>query len=68
MRRSRMMLRTLSDRTTVTRHQHRGPDGVWQERVALTFILPDVLEGEGETGVLALDDAHLAKGALADDA
>jgi hypothetical protein len=35
---------------------------------ALTFIFPDVLEGKGESGVLALDDAHFAKGALADDA
>jgi hypothetical protein len=34
----------------------------------LTFVLADVLERKGEAGVLALDDAHLAKGALADDA
>jgi len=32
-----------------------------------TFIFAYVLEGKGETGVFALDDAHLAKGALADD-
>jgi hypothetical protein len=35
---------------------------------ALTLILPDVLESKGETGVFPLDDADLAKGALADDA
>lgn len=33
-----------------------------------TFILAYVLERECEAGVLALDDADLAKGALADDA
>lgn len=33
----------------------------------LTFILPYVLESKGEASVLALDDAHLAEGALADD-
>jgi len=35
--------------------------------VRLTFILSYVLEGKGEAGVLALDDAHLSEGALADD-
>jgi hypothetical protein len=35
--------------------------------VRLTFILSYILEGECEAGVLALDDAHLAEGALADD-
>ena len=33
-----------------------------------TFILSYVLECKCEAGVLALDNAHLAKGALADDA
>lgn len=33
-----------------------------------TFIFADVLEGKGEAGVFALDDADLAKGAFSDDA
>lgn len=32
-----------------------------------TFVLSYVLERECEAGVLSLDDAHLAKGALSDD-
>lgn len=37
-------------------------------RCERTFILAQVFEGEGQAGVFALDDADLAKGALADDA
>ncbi len=33
-----------------------------------TFIFTNVLERKGEAGVLALDNAHLAEGSLADDA
>jgi hypothetical protein len=33
---------------------------------ALTLILSDVLEGKGQAGILSLDDADLAEGALAD--
>ena len=69
-----MILRTLSDRTTVTRRQRQTPVG-WRWREGwragsggrLTLILSDVLEGKGQAGVLALDDADLAKGSLADD-
>jgi hypothetical protein len=32
-----------------------------------TFILANVLEGEGQAGVLALDDTDLAESAFADD-
>jgi hypothetical protein len=34
----------------------------------LTFVFAYVLERKGEAGVFALDNAHLAKGALSDDA
>lgn len=62
-----MILRTLSDRTTVTQRQH------WRARTARgsarhTFIFANVLERKGKAGVLALDNAHLAEGSLADDA
>lgn len=75
MRRSRMILRTLSDRTTVTRRQRQAPvewrwrDGWPSGRVGggLTLVLSDVLEGKRQTGVFALDDANLAEGSLADD-
>lgn len=40
----------------------------WHEGVTPTLILPDVLEGKSQAGVLALDDANLAEGSLADDA
>jgi hypothetical protein len=59
------MFRTLSDRTTVTRHQQVLGDRAGSTR--RTLIFPDVLEREGQAGVLALDDAHLAKGTFADD-
>jgi hypothetical protein len=70
MRRSRMMLRTLSDRTTVTQHQHqallvRGTARQSHARCRPTFIFPYVLQRKREAGVFALDDAHLAEGALA---
>jgi hypothetical protein len=39
----------------------------YHDGISLTFIFPDILEGKGEPGVLALDDAHLAKGTLADN-
>jgi hypothetical protein len=69
MRRSRMMLRTLSDRTTVTRRQYRPPGQVACAGAGgLTFVFAYVLERKGEAGVFALDDAHLAEGALSDDA
>lgn len=61
-----MIFRTLSDRTTVTQHQHSGPWSPWG--CTQTFIFPYVLERKGEAGVLALDNAHLAKGSFADDA
>ena len=67
MRRSRMILRTLSERTTVTRRQYGARSGT-ALRGRLTLILAYVLEGECEARVFALDDAHLAKRALADDA
>jgi hypothetical protein len=67
-----MMLRTLSERTTVTQRQHRVPRRDVVPRCAgggaLTFILPDVLESKGEAGVFPLDDADLAEGSLADNA
>lgn len=78
MRRSRMILRTLSDRTTVTRRQHESPVDL---RVATgcrcqscpncaskrTFVFPYVLERECEARVLSLDNAHFSKGTFADD-
>ena len=67
MRRSRMIFRTLSDRTTVTQRQH-GPSLAARRRCRQTFIFSYILERKGEAGVLALDNAHLAKGALADNA
>lgn len=36
-------------------------------RCRRTFIFSYVLEGKGEAGVLALDNAHLAKSSFADD-
>jgi hypothetical protein len=76
MRRSRMILRTLSDRTTVTRRQQQVPGNPssWHDAIPppsarrLTFVFSYVLERECEARVFALDNAHLAKGALADDA
>ena len=76
MRRSRMILRTLSDRTTVTRRQQQVPENpsLWHDAIPppsarrLTFVFSYVLERECEARVFALDNAHLAKGALADDA
>jgi hypothetical protein len=72
MRRSRMMLRTLSDRTTVTQRQHqallvRGPAIQSHAVCRPTFIFPYVLERKREAGVFPLDDAHLAEGALANN-
>ena len=66
MRRSRMMLRTLSDRTTVTWRQRQAAALRRRQGGGLTLILPDVLEGKGQAGVLPLDDADLAEGSLAD--
>jgi hypothetical protein len=61
-----MIFRTLSDRTTVTQRQ-RGPSLAAGRRCRQTFIFSYILERKGEAGVLALDNAHLAKGSLADD-
>ena len=61
-----MIFRTLSDRTTVTQRQH-GPSLAARRRCRQTFIFSYILERKGEAGVLALDNAHFAKGSLADD-
>jgi hypothetical protein len=62
-----MIFRTLSDLTTA------GRDGgsalevdhhQWMER---TFIFPDVLQSKGQTSILPLDYANLAKGTSTDD-
>ena len=42
-------------------------DEVWEGVESSTFILAYILEGKGQAGILPLDDAHLAKGTLADD-
>jgi hypothetical protein len=64
-----MMLRTLSDRTTVTRRQYMAPGRLGDPGArGLTFVFAYILERKGEAGVFALDDAHLAEGALSDDA
>ena len=62
-----MMLRTLSERTTVRRRQGRETREGGRAEGGATFVLADVLEGKREAGVFALDDADLAKRALADD-
>jgi hypothetical protein len=69
-----MMLRTLSDRTTVTQRQQqsllvlvRGTATQSHAVYRPTFIFPYVLERKCEAGVFPLDDAHLAEGALAND-
>ena len=72
MRRSRMMLRTLSERTTVTQRQHRSLRvcGTGMQCLIVyrhTFILPYVLERKSETRVFPLNDAHLAECALANN-
>ena len=61
MRRSRMMFRTLSDRTTGKAVSMTA----WTGNPARTFIFADVLESKGIAGILAFDDADFAKGALA---
>jgi hypothetical protein len=50
----------------VTQRQ-RGPSLAAGRRCRQTFIFSYILERKGEAGVLALDNAHLAKGSLADD-
>lgn len=69
-----MILRTLSDRTTVTQRQQRVPGSITtaQRRpLALncgcrqTFIFSYVLEGECEARVFPLDDSHLSECAFA---
>lgn len=68
MRRSRMIFRTLSDRTTVTQRQRFFSLLANVSGCRQTFIFPYVLERKGEASIFALNDAHFAKGALADDA
>lgn len=41
----------------------RDSDWAWGH----TFILPDVLQGEGQAGILPLDDPDFAEGSSADD-
>jgi len=72
-RRSRMMFRTLSDRTTAGKgkRQHEGADrpvhGVRGARGGHTFILSDVLEGKRQSGIFPLDNSYFAESAAADD-
>lgn len=65
MRRSRNMLRTLSARTTMGQDLARIEG--WGEKQSHTLILANVFQSKSQAGILAFDDAHLAKGALADD-
>jgi hypothetical protein len=66
------MLRTLSDRTTVTRCQYpKGKCILTAESLKRgcrrTFILSYILESECEAGVLALNDADLSERTFADN-
>lgn len=63
-----MMFRTLSDRTTVSHVSldRRPPMGPLAHM--LTFIFANVFQGEGQAGILSLDDANLSKGTFAHDA
>lgn len=64
MRRSRMIFRTLSDRTTariVTTCR------LCWELGGNTLVLPNVLESKRRAGILPLDDANLAERALSHD-
>lgn len=67
MRRSRIMLRTLSDRTTVAQRQHQTllVGGPGRRRHMHTFVFPYVLERKRKARVFPLNDAHLAECALA---
>ena len=59
-----MMLRTLSDRTTV----HRVSGTFSASRLTwLTFILANVFESKRKSGVFALYYPHLAKSTFAHD-
>lgn len=70
MRRSRMMLRTLSDRTTGsnvspgTCNRSMASSNVLYRR---TLIFAYVLEGKRQAGVFSFDDSYFAKGSFADD-
>ena len=63
-RRSRIILRTLSERTTAHAKVNTSPSSPF---IPPTFIFPYVLERKGQAGVLALDYANLAEGSLAHD-
>ena len=56
------MFRTLSDRTTALRVSAGPTLRIGLMYSILTFIFANVFQGEGQTGILSLDDANLAKG------
>lgn len=68
-RRSRMMLRTLSERTTGWQEsQHAsGLDSRIIFGQCPTFVFPNVFEGERQACVFPLDDPDFAKGTSTDD-
>lgn len=61
--RSRIILRTLSDRTT-THHQSDPLDRRGHCSRERTLIFPDIFQRKGQAGILPLHNADLAKGAL----
>lgn len=70
MRRSRMMLRTLSDRTTIayTHDVSQAGSGPRALRIgSRTFIFTYILQGEGETRIFSLDNPYFSKGTSAND-
>lgn len=68
MRRSRMMLRTLSDRTTAGHNYSDGGATTKPGAIERTLIFSDVLESKRRAVVFPLDYADLSEGTLSDNA
>ena len=64
MRRSRMMLRTLSDRTTAYGVSPAHLSIIDASSGAHAFIFTNVFEGKSQACIFSLDDPNLAKGPL----